>query len=113
MINSVTSVLRPAGCGTGRRRSARSTDLVLNESGERKIIKKIGEVSPDVGVSVLSQALVVESVDLCDLTRFVVASKDGDAIAIPQLHRDEKGDSLDGIVSSVYVITHEEIVGIG
>jgi len=89
------------------------TDLVLDESCEGEIIEQIGEVPPYVGVPVLSQALVVEAVDLGDLAGFVVSSEDGDSIAIPQLHRDEEGDSLDGVVSSVYVITHEEVVGIG
>ena len=91
----------------------RSTDLVLNECREGEIIEEIGEVPPDVGVSVLPQALVVEAVDLSDLARLVVASEDGYAIAISQLHCYEEGDGFDGVVSSVYVITHEEVVGIG
>jgi hypothetical protein len=99
--------------GKGQQKGAKLTHLVLNEGCEGEIIEEIGEVSPDVGVSVLSQTLVVEAVNLSDLTRFVVASEDGDAIAIPQFHRDEESDGFDGIVSSVYVITHEEVVGIG
>ena len=113
MIHGVTLASLLASDGTGWRKSARPTDLVFNESCKGEVIEKIGEVSPDVGVSVLSQALVVETVDLSDLARFVVASEDGDAIAIPQLHRDEESDGFDGIVPSVHVITHEEVVGIG
>jgi hypothetical protein len=94
-------------------RSLRSTDLVLDECCKGEKIEEIGEVPPDVGVPVLPQALVVKTVDLSDLTRLVVASEDGYTIAISQLHRDEEGDGFDGIVSSVYVITHEEVVGIG
>ena len=96
-----------------QKKDAKSTDLVLDESSEGEIIEKIGEVPPYVGVSVLAQAFVVETVYLGDLARFVVASEDGDAIAVPQLHRDQESDGLDGVVTSVYVITHEEIVGIG
>jgi len=48
------------------------------------------------------QALVAETVDLSDL-----------ATAISRLHCDEEGDSFDGIASTVYAITHEEVVGIG
>ena len=98
--------------GRGERKNAKSTDLVLDESGEGKVVEQIGEVSPHVGVSVLPQAFIVEAVDLGDLAGFVVASEDGDTVAVPQLHRDEKRDSLDGIVPSVYVITHEEVIGI-
>jgi len=96
----------------GERKNAKSTDLVLDESSEGEIVEQIGEVSPYVGVSVLPQAFIVETVDLSDLSRFVVASEDGDTVAVPQLHRDEEGDGLDGIVPSVYVITHEEVIGI-
>ena len=96
-----------------QRKKGRSTDLVLDESCEGKEIEQIGEVSPYVGVSVLPQAFVVETVHLGDLARFVVAPEDGNSIAVPQLHRDEESDGLDGVVSSVYVITHEEVVGIG
>jgi hypothetical protein len=110
VINGVTYA---PPLGKGQRKDAKSTHLVLNESGEGEIIEEIGEVSPDVGVSVLSQTLVIEAVNLSDLARFVVASEDCDAIAIPQFHRDEESDGFDGIVSSVYVITHEEVIGIG
>ena len=96
----------------GERKNAKSTDLVLDESGEGEVVEQIGEVSPYIGVSVLPQAFIVETVNLSDLTRFVVASEDGDTVAVPQLHRDEEGDSLDGIVPSVYVIAHEEVIGI-
>lgn len=80
---------------TRRQRCARSTDLVLNECCEGEVIEKIGEVPPDVGVSVLPQALVVETVDLSNLARLVVASEDGDTIAISELHRDEESDGFD------------------
>ena len=97
----------------GERKSAKSTDLVLDESREGEVVEQIGEVSPNISVSVLPQAFVVETVNLGDLARFVVASEDGDAVAVPQLHRDEESDSLDGIVPSVHIIAHEEVVGIG
>ena len=44
-------------------------------------VKTYGEVLPDVGVAVLPEALVVESVDLRDLAGLVVATEDGDALA--------------------------------
>jgi len=97
----------------GGRKGAKYTDLVLDEGSEGEVVEQIGEVPPNISVSVLPQAFIVETVDLGDLARFVVAPEDGDSVAVPQLHRDEEGDGLDGIVPSVYVITHEEVVGIG
>ena len=45
----------------------RVTYLIINESGEGEVVEKIGEKSPDVGISVFPETLVVESVDLGDL----------------------------------------------
>ena len=89
------------------------THLVFDEGGERKVIKEVGEVSPNVGVAVFSQALVIEAVHLRDLPRFVVAAEDCYAVAVAQLHGDKEGDSLDGVVPAVDVVTHEEVVGVG
>ncbi len=38
--------------------------LSVDACGERKVVEQVVEVLPDVGVSVLAQALVVEPVDL-------------------------------------------------
>lgn len=80
-------------------------DLVVDEGGQGKVVKQIGEVLPDVRVSILSEALVVETVHLGDLARLVVSTEDGDALRIANLEGDEKGDSLDGEVASIDVIT--------
>ena len=88
------------------------SDLGLDEGGEGEVIKEIGEVTPYVGVPVFSETFVVESIHLGNLSGFVVPAKDSDAIAIPEFHGHQKGDGLDGIVASVDVITHEEVVGV-
>ena len=100
-------------CSPKQRKGTKATDLVLDESCEGEIIKQIGEVPPNVGVSVLSQAFVVEAVDLGDLARFVVSSKEGHPVAVPQLYSKKKSDGLYGVPSFIYIITHEEVVGIG
>lgn len=86
--------------------------MVVNECGEGKVIKQVGEELPDVGVPVLPQAFVVEAVDLGDLSALVVASEDGDPVSVPDLERDEQGDRLDRIVPSVDVIAHEKVIGV-
>ena len=40
------------------------TDLVVDQGCERKVVEEVCEVLPHVGVSVLTQALVVEAVHL-------------------------------------------------
>ena len=86
------------------------TDLILDEGCEREVVEQISKVSPHVRVAVFPQAFVVEAVHLRDLPRLVVAAQDGDAVAVAQLEGDKESDRLYGVVSSVDVITHEEVV---
>jgi hypothetical protein len=88
------------------------THLGLDEGGEGEEVEEIGEVAPHVRVAVFAQTLVVEAVNLRDLSTFVVPSEDGDPVAVAQLHGHEQGDRLDGVVATVDVVTHKEIVGI-
>lgn len=74
--------------------AVQAEDLVVNQGGERKIVEKIGKVLPDVGITILAQALVVEAVYLCDLARLVVAAQNGDAVGVSDLEGDEQSNSL-------------------
>lgn len=43
-------------------------DLAIDESRQWKVVEKVREILPHVRVAVLSQALVVKTVHLCDLS---------------------------------------------
>ena len=47
--------------------------LLLDESSQGKEVEEVGKGLPDIGIAVFSQALVIESVHLSDLTTFVIA----------------------------------------
>lgn len=53
---------------TGGQTSVKTEDLVIDKGGKGEVVEKIGEVLPDICISIFSKALVVEAVDLCDLT---------------------------------------------
>lgn len=59
--------------------------LSVNECGEGQIVEQISKVFPHVGIPIFAQTLVVESVDLRDLTGFVVAAQDGDSFSVANL----------------------------
>jgi hypothetical protein len=80
-------------------------DLVLDEGGEREEIKEVGEVFPNIRITVLAEALVVKAVYLGDLAGLVVATEDGNALGIADLESDKKGNSLDGEVATINIIT--------
>ena len=60
----------------------KAEDLVVDEGGEGKVIEEVGEVLPNICIPVFSEALVVEAVNLSDLTRFVVTTEDGDSLRV-------------------------------
>lgn len=140
-LNPIESFDVIEGIDTRRKTAVQTEDLVVDESGEGEIIEEIGKVLPDISITVLAKALVVEAVDLGDLARLVVASEDGNSFGVSNLERDEEGDRLDRVVTSVDIVsckqpdvlesrlswspaealrsegrgchTHEEIIGIG
>ena len=87
-------------------------NLVFDDSSQGQVIEQLSELLPDVGVTVLPQALVVETVDLGDLSRLVIASQDRDTVLEAHLERDEKSDRLDTVVTAIDIVTHEEVVRI-
>jgi hypothetical protein len=60
-------------------------NFLFNYSSEREVIEEICEVFPDISISVLPQALIVETVDLGDLTGLVISTEYGDPILVADL----------------------------
>ena len=87
-------------------------DLVLDHSGEGQVIEELSKLLPDVGITILAEALVVEPIYLSDLSRLVVSSEDSESVLIADFKGDKQGYGLDRVVSSVDVVTHEQIVGV-
>jgi len=52
----------------GRETAVQAEDLVVDQGSEREVVEEVCEVFPDVGVAVFAEALVVEAVDLGDLS---------------------------------------------
>jgi hypothetical protein len=55
------------GVDTWGQTTMEAEDVVLNDCGQRQVVEKRGEVLPNICISVLSQALIVETIHLCDL----------------------------------------------
>lgn len=80
-------------------------DLVFDQSSEGEIVEEVGEVFPHVGVAVFAEALVIEAVDLRDLSGLVVSTEDGDTLGVTDLQADQEGHSLNGVVATVDIVT--------
>lgn len=106
-----TNVIK--GIDAGRKTTVKTEDLVVNEGGQGKVVEEVGEELPDIGIAVFPQALIVEAVDLGNLARLVVASQNGDPLWVSNLEGHQQRHCLDRVVTTVNVITHEEVVGVG
>jgi hypothetical protein len=51
------------------------SNLLLNQGSQGKVVKEVSEVLPDVGVSILPEALIIKSIHLGDLATLVVAKE--------------------------------------
>lgn len=65
-LNSVELSDLIEGVNTGRETSVKTENLTLNDCSQRKIIEKFCELFPDIGVSVLSQAFIIETIAILE-----------------------------------------------
>ena len=92
--------------------SVQAKDLTNGQSSQRKVVEQVDEILSDVGVSVFSETLVVESRHLSDLAGLVIATQYRDAFAVADLKGHENCDGLDGVIASIDVVAHEEVISV-
>lgn len=63
--------------------------------------------------TVYSEALVIETVHLCDLSTFVVATSHRDTLLVADFKGHQQRDRSHRVVATVNVISHKQIVGLG
>lgn len=80
-------------------------DLVLDEGSEGEVVEEVGKVFPHIGIAVFPQTFIVETVHLCDLAGLVVSTEDGDTLRVTNFQTNKECDGLDGVVSTVDVVT--------
>lgn len=59
--------------------------FVIDDGAKRQVVENFCAITPDVHTSVLLEALVIESINLSDLSRFVVSSDQCDSFGIANL----------------------------
>lgn len=61
--------------------------LIFNQSCQRQKVKQIGKHFPNICIAIFSQTLVIKTIHLSDLTRFMITAKNGNAILISNFKR--------------------------
>jgi hypothetical protein len=62
------------GGGEGEHEDGQQERTQLTQSSERKVIEKVSEIFPDIGVAILAKTFIVKTIHLSDLSRLVVSS---------------------------------------
>ena len=82
-----------AGLKTGAR--------ARHKCAEGEVIEDFAAVSPDVCGSVFAQALIVEAVDGCDLSAFVVAADKCDAVGVSDFEAEEEEERFEAVETAI------------
>jgi hypothetical protein len=72
----------------------KAEDLVVDEGGKGEVVEEVCKVFPYIRIPIFSETFVVETVDLGDLTGFVVASEDCDALGVSNFESNEESNRL-------------------
>ncbi len=87
-------------------------DFVFHNRGEGEEVEEVSVLLPHVGAAVLPHALVIKTIHLRDLPGLVISAKNGYAIGPAKLKSHQQTNALHGIVTSVDVVAHEQVVGV-
>mmetsp|Transcript_22016 Transcript_22016/g.45016 ORF Transcript_22016/g.45016 Transcript_22016/m.45016 type:complete len:282 (-) Transcript_22016:30-875(-) len=101
--------------GVDRRRQStmEAENAICDNSCHWKVIKGVREVLPNIGITILSQAFIIKSVDLGDLAGFVIAPDERDAVGVADFEGEEEEEGFDGVVAAVDEVAEEEVVFVG
>ena len=85
-------------------------DLVVDQTANGHVAVQLADICPYDLVAVFSDALVVESVISVDLEVLVVSSLENDLIWVLDLVTQQQLDRLDGVATSVDVVSEEDVL---
>jgi len=85
-------------------------DFTVDERGQSEVVEDLATVLPCVGVSVFLLDFIVKTVYLGDLSALVITAQQGDLVGISGFKKKEISECLETVISSVYKISHENVV---
>ncbi len=87
-------------------------DLLIDDGSNGQAVEAVGKCLPELDI-VSTFAFVVESIDAVDGCAFMVSSEDEEIFGVLDLVGQKQTDGLQGLFSSIDVVTEEEVVGLG
>ena len=68
--------------------------FVINDCSKSQVVKNVSAVPPNVDTAKLSEALIIEAIDLSDLTTLVVSSDQSDSLWVPDFQSNKEQEGL-------------------
>lgn len=59
--------------------------LIINDSSKREVVKDISTVLPDIKTSILPETLIIEPINLSDLSRLMISPDQKELTFVPDL----------------------------
>lgn len=84
-------------------------DVAVDDGRERHVVEEFRARSPDGDGLELAVALVVEAVDLGDLSGLVVAADEANSVGVSCLVEEKKEQGFDGVVAAIDEVAHEDV----
>jgi hypothetical protein len=97
------------GFNLGRETSVNTEDLAFDDSTNAEIIEYFCAIFPRVGISILSNSLIIEAIYGSDLSGLMVTSEEGDVRWVLEFEAQKELEGLYRVESSVYEISHENV----
>lgn len=88
-------------------------NLPFHNSGEWDVVEQISQHFPDIGVLVLTLALICKPIIASDASRLVISPEQSQPVLVPHLKGEQQAHRFDGIVTTIDIVSEEEIVGEG
>eukprot|EP01025_Chloroclados_australasicus_P006119 TRINITY_DN12001_c0_g1_i2.p2 TRINITY_DN12001_c0_g1~~TRINITY_DN12001_c0_g1_i2.p2 ORF type:complete len:125 (-),score=7.18 TRINITY_DN12001_c0_g1_i2:95-469(-) len=85
--------------------------LAVNQGRNGQVVKNFGAVSPCIWVPVFSLTLIIEAINLGNLSAFVIATQKGHVRWILGFKKQEYREDLEAVVATVYEIPQKDVAG--
>jgi hypothetical protein len=79
----------------------------INHSSQTQMIKDLATIPPDVDTPVFPLTLVVKTVNLSDMSRFMIATDEGDAVRVSDFEDEQEEECFDRVEATVDKVTWE------
>jgi hypothetical protein len=87
------------GSDLGAKATVNTENLAINNSSQDQEVEHLAACLPDRGIAVLLLALLIEPVDLSDLSRFMVTTNKNNSIRIPVQQVNDLTTSCDSVLT--------------